>query len=101
MESRPGNEKGRPEGRRGLPTPSLRKDILFCPFRALARRRGPIRSSGGPQTVRILPPEMAEVETMLQLGGQALLDAAEFVLLRNMLRRVIKPPNPFKDFWRD
>jgi hypothetical protein len=36
---------------------------------------------------------MAEVETMLQLGGQALLDAAEFVLLRNMLRRVIKPPN--------
>jgi len=34
---------------------------------------------------------MAEVEAMLQLGGQALLDAAEFVLLRNLVRRVIKP----------
>jgi hypothetical protein len=44
-----------------------------------------------PQILAILPPEMAKVETMLQLGGQALLDAAEFVLLRNMLRRVIKP----------
>ncbi len=43
------------------------------------------------QTIAILPAEMAEVETMLQLGGQALLDAAEFVLLKNMLRRVIKP----------
>jgi hypothetical protein len=101
MESRPGNEKGRPEGRRGFADAFAAERHSICPFRALARRRGPIRSSGGPQTVRILPPEMAEVETMLQLGGQALLDAAEFVLLRNMLRRVIKPPNPFKDFWRD
>jgi hypothetical protein len=32
-----------------------------------------------------------EVEAMLQLGGQALLDAAEFVLLKNILGRVIKP----------
>lgn len=34
---------------------------------------------------------MREVEAKLQLGGQALLDGAEFVLLKNMLRRVIKP----------
>jgi hypothetical protein len=44
-----------------------------------------------PQTTAILPAEMAAVEAMLQLGGQALLDAAELVLLKNMLRRVIKP----------
>jgi hypothetical protein len=44
-----------------------------------------------PQTIAILPADMGEVEAMLQLGGQALLDAAEFVLLRNMVRRVIKP----------
>ena len=44
-----------------------------------------------PQTIAILPAEMAGVEAMLQLGGEALLDAAEFVLLKNTLRRVIKP----------
>jgi hypothetical protein len=44
-----------------------------------------------PQTIRVLPADMGEVEAMLQLGGQALLDAAEFVLLKNMLRRLIKP----------
>jgi hypothetical protein len=44
-----------------------------------------------PQTIAVLPAEMAAVETMLQLGGQALLDAAEFVLLKNILRRAIKP----------
>ena len=44
-----------------------------------------------PQIIAILPADMAEVEAMLQLGGQALLDAAEFVLLRNLVRRVIKP----------
>jgi hypothetical protein len=44
-----------------------------------------------PQTIRVLPLDMREIEAMLQLGGQALLDAAEFVLLKNMLRRMIKP----------
>jgi len=44
-----------------------------------------------PQTIAVLPPEMAEVETTLALGGQALLDASEFVLLKNMIRRQIKP----------
>jgi len=34
---------------------------------------------------------MAEIETTLRLGGQALLNAAEFTIVKNMLRRVIKP----------
>jgi hypothetical protein len=46
---------------------------------------------GRPQTMALLPSGMAEVEAMLALGGQALLDAAEFVLLRNAVRRLIKP----------
>jgi hypothetical protein len=44
-----------------------------------------------PQTIAILPARMGEVEVMLAIGGQALLDAAEFVLLRNAVRRLIKP----------
>jgi len=43
------------------------------------------------QTVALLPSGMAEIETMLRLGGQALLNAAEFTIVKNMLRRVIKP----------
>jgi len=43
------------------------------------------------QTVALLPSGMAEIETTLRLGGQALLNAAEFTIVKNMLRRVIKP----------
>jgi len=44
-----------------------------------------------PQMIAILPPEMAKVETMFAFGSQALLDAAEFTILKNIIRRMIKP----------
>src|SRR5207245_9458615 len=43
-----------------------------------------------PQMIAILPPEMAKVETMFAFGSQALLDAAEFTILKNIIRRLIK-----------
>jgi hypothetical protein len=44
-----------------------------------------------PQTIAILPSDMAETETMFRLGGQALLEASEFTIMKNMLRRSIRP----------
>jgi hypothetical protein len=44
-----------------------------------------------PQTIAVLPPDMAEMETMFRLGGQALLEASEFTILKNMLRRAVRP----------
>ena len=100
MESRPGNEKGDPKAAAVCRRLRCGK-TFYLPFPRFGAAARAYSITQRAQTVRILPPEMAEVETMLQLGGQALLGAAEFVLLRNMLRRVIKPPNPFKDFRRD
>jgi hypothetical protein len=44
-----------------------------------------------PQTMAILPPEMAELETMFAFGGRALLDAADLTVAQNALRRIIGP----------
>jgi hypothetical protein len=44
-----------------------------------------------PQTIAVTPPDMAEMETMLCLGADALLEASEFTILKNMLRRTIRP----------
>jgi hypothetical protein len=44
-----------------------------------------------PQTMALLPPEMAHIEAMLGLGGQALFDAAEFTIAKNALRRIMRP----------
>jgi hypothetical protein len=44
-----------------------------------------------PQTIAVLPPEMAEMETMFHLGGQALLESAEHTIMKNMLRRSVRP----------
>jgi len=44
-----------------------------------------------PQTIAILPSDMAETETMFRLGGQALLETSELTIVKNMLRRSIRP----------
>jgi hypothetical protein len=44
-----------------------------------------------PQTIAVMPAEMAEMETMFRLCGQALLETSEFTLMRNMLRRSVRP----------
>ena len=44
-----------------------------------------------PQTIAVMPPNMAEMETMLCLGGDALLESSEFTIMKNMLRRTIRP----------
>jgi hypothetical protein len=44
-----------------------------------------------PQAITVLPRDMAEVEMMLCMTAQALLDAAEYTLARNVLTRVILP----------
>jgi hypothetical protein len=44
-----------------------------------------------PQTIAVLPSDMAEMEAMFRLGGRALLEDSEFTILKNMLRRAIKP----------
>ena len=44
-----------------------------------------------PQTITVMPSDMAEMETMYRLCGQALLETTEFTLMRNMLRRSVKP----------
>jgi len=44
-----------------------------------------------PQTIAVMPPNMAEMETMLCLGGEALLESSEFTIMKNMLRRTIRP----------
>jgi hypothetical protein len=44
-----------------------------------------------PQTIAVLPPDMAEMEAMFRLGGQALLEGSEFTILKNMLRRAVRP----------
>jgi hypothetical protein len=36
-------------------------------------------------------PDMADMETMFDLGGQALFETSEFTLIRNMLRRSVRP----------
>lgn len=38
-----------------------------------------------------MPPDMADMETMFDLGGQALLETSEFTLMRNMLQRSVRP----------
>jgi hypothetical protein len=43
------------------------------------------------QTIAVMPPNMAEMETMLCLGGEALLESSEFTIMKNMLRRTIRP----------
>jgi len=44
-----------------------------------------------PQTVAIMPSDMAEMEMMFHLGGQALLESSELTIVENMLRRAIRP----------
>src|SRR5258707_4626180 len=44
-----------------------------------------------PQTIAVLPSDMAETETMFRLGSQALLEASEFTIMKNMLRRSVGP----------
>lgn len=44
-----------------------------------------------PQTIAVMPPEMADMETMFRLCGQALLETSEFTLARNLLRRWVRP----------
>jgi hypothetical protein len=44
-----------------------------------------------PQTIAVMPAEMAEMEMMFRLCGQALLETSEFTLVRNILRRSVKP----------
>jgi hypothetical protein len=44
-----------------------------------------------PQTIALLPSDMAEMETMFRLGGQELLESSEFTILKNMLRRAVRP----------
>jgi hypothetical protein len=44
-----------------------------------------------PQTIPILPPDMAELETVFHLGTEALLEISEFTILKNMLRRAVRP----------
>ncbi len=44
-----------------------------------------------PQTIAVMPPDMADMETMFDLGGQALLETSEFTLIRNMLQRSVRP----------
>jgi hypothetical protein len=44
-----------------------------------------------PQTIAVMPAEMGEMETMFRLGGQALLETSEFTLMRNILRRSVRP----------
>lgn len=44
-----------------------------------------------PQTIALMPSTMPDVEAMLRVGGGALLDATEFTMLRNMIRRMVRP----------
>jgi hypothetical protein len=44
-----------------------------------------------PQTIAVMPPDMAEMEAVSHLGGQALLESSEFTIMKNMLRRSIRP----------
>jgi hypothetical protein len=44
-----------------------------------------------PQTIAVLPSDMTEMETMFHLGSQALLEASEFTIMKNMLRRSVGP----------
>jgi hypothetical protein len=44
-----------------------------------------------PQTIAVMPAEMAEMEAMFHLCGQALLETSELTLVRNMLRRWVRP----------
>jgi hypothetical protein len=44
-----------------------------------------------PQTIAVLPSDMAEMETMFHLGGRALLESSEFTIMKNMLRRSVRP----------
>ena len=46
---------------------------------------------GRPQTIAVLPHEMAEIETTLRMTARALLDEAELVLAKNVLMRIIGP----------
>ncbi len=64
---------------------------LIVPAWFYSERLQTVAHSERLQTVALLPSGMAEIETMLRLGGQALLNAAEFTIVKNMLRRVIKP----------
>jgi hypothetical protein len=44
-----------------------------------------------PQTIAVMPSDMAEMEAMLRLGGQALLESSELTIMENMLQRAIRP----------
>lgn len=44
-----------------------------------------------PQTITVMPSDMAEIETMFRLGGQALLESAEFTIMKNMVQRSVRP----------
>jgi hypothetical protein len=44
-----------------------------------------------PQTIALMPAEMADMETMFHVCGQALLETSEFTLVRNILRRAVRP----------
>jgi hypothetical protein len=44
-----------------------------------------------PQTVAVMPSDMAQMEAMSHLGGQALLESSDFTIMKNMLRRSIRP----------
>lgn len=44
-----------------------------------------------PQAIAVMPPDMADMEAMFDLGGQALLETSEFTLMRNALQRSVRP----------
>jgi hypothetical protein len=44
-----------------------------------------------PQTIAVMPGEMAAMESMFRLCGQALLESSEFTMVRNLLRPAVRP----------
>lgn len=44
-----------------------------------------------PQTIALMPSDMAELEAMLHLGGQALLESSELTIIKNIFQRAIWP----------
>jgi hypothetical protein len=75
-----------------LPTAWLPKPTLsFVQFRCVGAAISTWLHEDRLQTVALLPPEMSEVEAMLRLGSRALFDAAEFRIVKYVLRRMIKP----------
>lgn len=44
-----------------------------------------------PQIIAVMPSDMAEMEAMFHRGGRALLESSEFTIMKNMLRRSVRP----------